>query len=99
MINHKDEMCVSGDNTNGELGTGDKKDVFAYHGKKYCSPLPGAVTPYGVKGHQECDVDQGEVYNADSSAETDVLAACKKACQAEPRCQSITYNYETKACS
>ena len=51
------------------------------------------VTPYGVKGHQECDVDQGEIYNAKSSGKTSDLAACKKSCEDEDKCMSITYHY------
>ena len=60
------------------------------------------VTPYGVKGHQECDVDQGEIYNAESSGKTTDLAACKKSCEDEDKCMSITYHYTndgTNVCS
>ena len=57
------------------------------------------VTPYNVKGHQEC-VDQDIIYrdNAKSSGKTSDLAACKKSCEDEDLCMSITYRYDTKFC-
>jgi hypothetical protein len=98
LLNDKDELCVFGYNAQGQLGTGDTTNQIKGWDKK-CGPRPGPVTPYGVKGHEECDVDQGEILNAKSSKKTADLAACKKSCEDEVRCQSVTYYYDTTLCN
>ena len=46
-----------------------------------------------------CDVHVGEVFREESSGEAFNLAACKKSCEAEADCNSITYFTQSKYCS
>ena len=60
-------------------------------------PLTTAGANFGEKKNQECDVERGEV-RVPSSTKTSDLEACKKSCEDEPMCLSITF-YSNGGCS
>ena len=49
--------------------------------------------------NQECDASKGEVYLGGSSGKKAGLAACKKSCEDEAKCKSITFFKHAKHCS
>ena len=55
--------------------------------------LPLAISAYD----EECDVSQGERWLG-GSQQSD-FAACKKACEGTPRCQSVTFYDSSGSCS
>ena len=46
-----------------------------------------------------CDVNAGEVFREESSGDAADLAACKKSCEDDAKCQGITFFTQSKYCS
>ena len=64
-----------------------------------CGDCPAGYVNDGAKGckpinDQECDIAQGETYLRQSSSKASNLAACRKSCEDEATCQSITYYHD-----
>ena len=51
-----------------------------------------------VGSNTECDASAGEVYRSQSSSKVSDLAACKKSCEDDAGCQSITF-FDSGWCS
>ena len=47
----------------------------------------------------KCDEGEGEVFHKDSSGKVSDLAACKKSCEDDAKCQGVTYWTQGKYCS
>ena len=44
-----------------------------------------------VGSNAECDAGAGEVYRSQSPGKVSDIAACKKSCEDDPKCKSITF--------
>ena len=44
-----------------------------------------------VGSNAQCDVGAGEVYRSQSPGKVSDIAACKKSCEDDPKCKSITF--------
>ena len=59
----------------------------------------GASVWFRVGAHAQCDVSQGEKYLAGSSGSVADEAACKRSCDDEDDCRTVTYFGKSKWCS
>ena len=85
------------------------KDGWCSHFSTRCEKTKSAIAhaerlkdfttaPPSAGYGKECDVSQGENWLGQTSTHTSDLAACKKSCMDDAKCQSITF-YKDKWCS
>ena len=60
---------------------------------------PATFVWFRVGTHNQCDVTQGEKYLAGSSGSSADEAACKKSCEDEDDCRTVTYFGKSEWCS
>ena len=87
----------------------DCKSVTFFTASKSCSHFyttcektkETAKTISMVKRTQQskCDMNAGEVFRKESSGDVSDLAACKKSCEDDAKCQGITFFTQSKFCS
>ena len=87
----------------------DCKSVTFFTASKSCSHFyttcektkETAKTISMVKRTQQskCDMNAGEVFRKESSGDVSDLAACKKSCEDDAKCQGITFFIRSKYCS
>merc|ERR1712032_1579817 len=53
------------------------------------------VKDFAIFNQKECDFAQGEVYLPGPSGKRANIAACKKSCEDEAKCKSITFFFGT----
>ena len=58
-----------------------------------------AITMIKRTQQSKCDMNAGEVFRKESSGDASDLAACKKSCEDDAKCQGITFWTQSKYCS
>ena len=66
---------------------------------KIAKETTNAISMMKRTQQSKCDMNAGEVFRTESSGEVSDLAACKKSCEDDAKCQGITFFTQSKYCS